>query len=728
MSGRRQRGNSEVSQTAAKKTKRTVSLPTFRKWQRELNKEYDSVVWLKYEQDGATGTVVAMFCEVCRNYKDKIQSLRNFSPVWIQGSTNLKTSSVIDHAKSDQHRTAMEHLRSERFKAQPSLAPIVQSLITMDARDVSKMCLKFELCYVLAKEGVAFVKYPVFHSLAERQGVDIGSTYKTPDSARLFTHFIAESQRQIFLSSLSSTPFFSFLVDGSTDAANIEQELVLVLYSCKDDIAKEIRSCTRYLSVVSPTSADTLGLVACLGKAFDAQLGIVLEDKESVLGTECRPVLVGGASDGASVNIGRRCSLKAHLQSKYPWLFWAWCFSHRLELACKDAFTSSLFTDINEMLLRLYYVYHQSPKKSRELSAIANELKEVFHMPKGGRLPVRCHGSRWISHKRNALQRVLDGYGGYVTHLAALAEDASVKAAERAKIIGFLRKWSRGRIIIGCAMYIEILKPASYLSLCLQKDSLDIIYCVKLILKSASSLESLSKKDPKDWPMVKLLLSRIITEEEDGETTYQGGTVTHYDSTTITTCSVQAITDLKKLTGKLIDRLSWSNMELLRAMLMLLDTASWIPKRRTVSLEQATDHDDEDDKEEIREAAELISSTFREPLESKGACLASLFDEIDEIVDYARKYLDLHEDYKKAWYKLHSVPEAVGWPNVLLLSHLLFSLPFTNSAVERAFSNLKVLKTDRRNRLLTGTLDDLLQINIEGPSPENFQANDAVRL
>ena len=197
-----------------------------------------------------------------------------------------------------------------------------------------------------------------------------------------------------------------------------------------------------------------------------------------------------------------------------------------------------------------------------------------------------------------------------------------------------------------CNKYIEILKPASYLSLCLQKDSLDIIYCVKLILKSASSLESLSKKDPKDWPMVKLLLSRIITEEEDGETTYQGGTVTHYDSTTITTCSVQAITDLKKLMGKLIDKLSWSDMELLRAMLMFLDTASWILKRHSVSLEQASD-DDDDDKEEIREAAELISSTFREPLESKGACLASLFDVTSYLLAHLMIFCQVQRIFKR---------------------------------------------------------------------------------
>ena len=107
---------------------------------------------------------------------------------------------------------------------------------------------------------------------------------------------------------------------------------------------------------------------------------------------------------------------------------------------------------------------------------------------------------------------------------------------------------------LGCAMYIYILKPASYLSLCLQKDSIDVIFCMEHILKPASSLESLSKKDPKEWPIVKLLLSRI-NEETDGETTYQGGSVL---SATITTCSTQAIADLKNLTSTLRERLSCS--------------------------------------------------------------------------------------------------------------------------------------------------------------------------
>jgi len=67
-------------------------------------------------------------------------------------------------------------------------------------------------------------------------------------------------------------------------------------------------------------------------------------------------VLVGGGSDGASVNICCHNGVKK-VQTLFSWLFWARCFSHRLKLACKDSFSSPLFMDINEILLCLYYLY-----------------------------------------------------------------------------------------------------------------------------------------------------------------------------------------------------------------------------------------------------------------------------------------------------------------------------------------------------------------------------------
>ena len=132
-----------------------------------------------------------------------------------------------------------------------------------------------------------------------------------------------------------------------------------------------------------------------------------IQDKASVL--DGMPILIGGGTDGASVNVSEQNGMMGKIQQVRPWMFWAWCFAHRLELACKDALSSQLFKDIDDMLLWLYY-HSKSPKKSRELSDIVEDLNEVFEFPKCGNLPVRSQGSRWINHKRKALQRFIDRY------------------------------------------------------------------------------------------------------------------------------------------------------------------------------------------------------------------------------------------------------------------------------------------------------------------------------
>ena len=194
-------------------------------------------------------------------------------------------------------------------------------------------------------------------------------------------------------------------------------------------------------------------------------------------------------------------------------------------------------------------------------------------------------------------------------------------------------------------------------------------------------------------------------------------------------CSRPALEDLQRLDGKLKERLAWTDSKFLRSILVFVDTRNWIAPRRVSRSDSDPEPEEEvDDKGEIRAAAEHIVSIFREPLEAKGGCLFSLDDELEEAVDFCRKYLDCQvEDYKKVRYTLHSTHDARKWPNVLL-SELLFSLPFTNNKVERTFSTLKVVKTDRCTSLHMDTLDDLMEINVEGPLLENFSADLAVDL
>ena len=195
------------------------------------------------------------------------------------------------------------------------------------------------------------------------------------------------------------------------------------------------------------------------------------------------------------------------------------------------------------MLLRLYYVYEKSPKKSREQSDIVTDLKEVFEFKEGGDRPVRSQGSRWITHKHKAMQHLVDRYGAYINHLTALIANSSISSTDREV---YLRKWQQAKMLIGSALYVDVLKPPSVLSLTLQDDDLDIVQGLNHILKSTKSLKSLTEKNPLEWPTIKLVCSRV----KDGNV-YQGAFMQHFNTTTLHYCRDQALADLKQLDQKM---------------------------------------------------------------------------------------------------------------------------------------------------------------------------------
>ena len=390
----------------------------------------------------------------------------------------------------------------------------------------------------------------------------------------------------------------------------------------------------------------TDGLLQCLEEVLKHMVGIQdICEPSSVLGV--KPILVGGGTDGASVNISQHNGIKARLLESIPWIFWSWCYAHRLELSLRDGLSSQLFRSIEEMLLRLYYLYEKSAKKIRQLKEVVEDLKEVYNFSEGGCIPVRSQGSRWITHKRRALQKVVDQYGAYITHLITLCEDKTIKSEDRARLKGYVQKWTQSKILIGCAMYVEVLKGPSILSLCLQKSDCDIVYGLKQILKVADSIRSLRRQDPSLWPTVKLMMEKI--DSEGSIVCYQGAEIRNYTSATLESCKKQALGDLERLNKTIQQRLEWSDVRLLRALIAFLDTQSWIKRQSSVS-----DNEEEDTSlEQVNGAIELLSSHFRNPLEATGVDIPSLRDEMEDVVIYARAYLSIETtDYRKVWYNL----------------------------------------------------------------------------
>ena len=156
----------------------------------------------------------------------------------------------------------------------------------------------------------------MLYELEARHGVNLGPTYK---QLRQQNYANIISQNPSVSSSLQDQ-VCSFLMDGSTDAGSIEQELVILLSCKKDDTTEEIKSYARFFSVAAPYKADASGLVKCLPQSL-SPLGIAdVLDQDSVLGAKRKQVLVVGGTDEASVNVAQQNSMRGLMQGAHQWL------------------------------------------------------------------------------------------------------------------------------------------------------------------------------------------------------------------------------------------------------------------------------------------------------------------------------------------------------------------------------------------------------------------------
>jgi len=97
----------------------------------------------------------------------------------------------------------------------------------------------------------------------------------------------------------------------------------------------------------------------------------------------------------------------------------------------------------------------------------------------------------------------------------------------------------------------------------------------------------------------------------------------------------------------------------------------------------------------------------------------------------------VHSEFEGIWIMLASIfhcpllntvqyggvfraPVSSEWPNALALIELLFSLPSSNGTIEKAFSQMNVIKSKRKSSLSNGALNDLLIVASAQVPPKRF--------
>ena len=138
-----------------------------------------------------------------------------------------------------------------------------------------------------------------------------------------------------------------------------------------------------------------------------------------------------------------------------------------------------------------------------------------------GNRPLRACGTRFVSHKVAAINRFIDRYGAYINHLITLTEDSSVKPADKQKFKGYIGKWKEAKIVFGCAMLHDLLKPACILCKALQYDDVSVTDALEAIVKTGKSIEKLKSLSFDELSTVKKVISRIQSAETDSDSAEQ---------------------------------------------------------------------------------------------------------------------------------------------------------------------------------------------------------------
>ena len=85
-----------------------AGVKTVKKWEKELacNLEYDA----------KAGKAIKLRCEDCKRWRDRIQSLKNFSDIGVSRTQNVEKDAVKKHVEScDAHIGHKEAIRSSKL-------------------------------------------------------------------------------------------------------------------------------------------------------------------------------------------------------------------------------------------------------------------------------------------------------------------------------------------------------------------------------------------------------------------------------------------------------------------------------------------------------------------------------------------------------------------------------------------------------------------------------------
>ncbi|XP_070537592.1 zinc finger protein 862-like [Ptychodera flava] len=319
-----------------------------------------------------------------------------------------------------------------------------------------------------------------------KNGVDINPTYDNTHKCAEIIGTIADKMKKELSDCVRDSNYISILIDGDTDRAMQECEIVYLRHVDKTSGKPKVN----LIGQKELEHAHAAGVVSAAKSLCDK-----IDDN-------WRAKIVGFGADGASVNLGKNCSVFTMLRDEVSYIVSFHCTPHRLELVMLAVQKGiSMVKNVHDVLNMVWKTYHYSPKSRRELASLASELGVDVYTPKS------VSGTRWAPHVERALRIFLSSKqrdknspstcGQYAAvlahaeHLAATTRNSDIKG-RASKVV---REMTKVKFAAFCHFLLDLFGQIASLSRLLQANEVILPQAIHGVRSCIATVESMKTEN-----------------------------------------------------------------------------------------------------------------------------------------------------------------------------------------------------------------------------------------
>lgn len=571
-----------------------------------------------------------------------------------------------------------------------------------------------------------FTDFSFIIKLQKRNGVTFMPGKDDAYSCAIFVQYLADAMRDDIQSILKSANFFSGEMDGSeARKTQEEKELIYTNVVIRGRPVELFLKCQRMTDF---GGVDAKGTKAAFDAAFQIDFKVPQEKYDKHFVSVC--------ADGAAVNMGRisgACTVMK--QESRPWLVIVHCANHRLELAVADAFRASdAFKNLEEMFIKIYYLFRNSGKNKRIIKRIAEQLGVTWVSFK------KTHGTRFQAHQYRGLKAMIVNFLSLLLFAENMIEGPKMCTPDvKAMLKGYHNLWISYGYLASLELYRKVLKLTSHVSLTFQNKNIIITDVIDTLEECKTGLHEIAAAPETEFPFCV-----EVNEESDeanltARATNLPATAQFRERSRMTdkqkiqadkyivkevreTFTVKKVYQGKQTVAKI-------KRELIPSIVSCIEERMSSFQEPVYQAMRIVDHTlwDLDDDTYGKDMVKVLAEYFAEPLATHKFDINFALMEMSGVKKIKAMKFKGFKGKISFWEKIFGEFHH-KFPHFLLVIEICLCLTFSSSTVERGFSTLKRHLTDARLNMKNKTLDNLLLLRINSPILNNLDPGYEDRL